>query len=48
MINTKEQYNEYLNSVDNVCIECSLMSEEECKRCPVQITVKQLEEYFER
>lgn len=48
MINTKERYNEYLNSVDDVCIECALMSEEECERCPVRITVKQLEEYFER
>ena len=47
MINTKEQYNEYLDAVDTVCMECALMSEEKCKQCPVQITVKQLEEYFE-
>lgn len=47
MLNTKEKYNEYLDSVDNVCMECALMSEEQCKKCPVRITVKQLEEYFE-
>ena len=47
MLNTKEKYNEYLDSVDNVCMECALMSEEQCEKCPVRITVKQLEEYFE-
>lgn len=47
MLNTKEKYNEYLNAVDDVCMECALMSEEICERCPVRITVKQLEEYFE-
>ena len=48
IINTKEKFNEYLNSVDDVCMECALMSEEQCERCPVRITVKQLEEYFAR
>ena len=48
MINTKEKYNEYLKAVDDVCMECALMSEEQCKKCPVQITVKQLEKCFEK
>ena len=48
MIHTKEQYNNYLNAVDDVCMECALMSEEQCERCPVRITVKQLEEWFAR
>jgi hypothetical protein len=47
IINTEERYNEYLDAVDTVCMECALMSEEKCEQCPVQITVKQLEEYFE-
>lgn len=48
MLNTKERFNEYLDAVDTVCMECALMSEEQCERCPVRITVKQLEEYFAR
>ena len=48
MTNTKEQFNEYLDAVDTVCMECALMSEEKCEQCPVQITVKQLEEWFAR
>ena len=47
MTNTKEQFNEYLDAVDTVCMECPFMSEEKCKSCPVQITVKQLEKHFE-
>lgn len=48
MINTKEKYNEYLKSVDDVCMECALMSEEKCTSCPVRTTVDQLEEHFNR
>ena len=48
MLNTKEKYDAYLQAVDDVCMECALMSEEQCKKCPVQITVKQIEKYFEK
>lgn len=38
MINTKEEYDAYMEAVDTVCIECKF-TEEVCDKCPVKTTV---------
>lgn len=43
----KVEYNKFLEAVDTVCINCSKLSEENCKHCPVRLTCDELSNKME-